>query len=87
MSSRAIAFRSLGAVPKRRVRKRLRTLCRIETVFGLSPRWWRSQSPYAKLSCSSEPGAGGAAGEDGAITPASMRCLSTAVGLCARAAE
>ena len=35
-------------------------------VLGLNPpRWWRSQSPYAMLSSSSGPGAGGAAGEGG----------------------
>ena len=59
MSSRAMVFRSPGAVLKWKVRKRLRTPCRVEMVLALSPRWWCSQSPYALLSSSSVPGAGG----------------------------
>ena len=35
MSSRPMAFKSPGAVPKRTVRKRLRTLCQIEMVLAL----------------------------------------------------
>ena len=68
MSSRAMVFRSPGAVLKRKVRKRLRTPCRVEMVLALSPRWWCSQSPYALLSSSSEPGAEGTLSLDGDVT-------------------
>ena len=75
MSSRAMVFRSPGAVPKRNVRKRLRTRRRVEMVLGTQPPLGDAASRHTPGSArQANLGAGGAAGEGDAITPASMRC-------------